>query len=135
MIRIQTDTIQSRELRDFVAHAKAGAVLIFEGTTRDNFEGKDVVELRYETYKEMAISTLKKLRDELIAGHPDVRVAIAHRVGVVPVQESSVVIAVSAPHRDLAYRVSRDAIDRLKREIPIWKKEIYADGGIWKENR
>ena len=66
---------------------------------------------------------------------PEVQLAIAHRVGVVPVGEASVVIATSAPHRDAAYAANRFAIDTLKETVPIWKKEVYSDGSIWKANK
>ena len=65
---------------------------------------------------------------------PGARLSIAHRVGLVPIGETSVAIAVSAPHRDAAYLASRFAIDRLKERVPIWKKEVYADGSTWKAN-
>ena len=135
MIFLEKDKIDVSVLRAHVSSPKCGAILVFEGTTRDSFEGKEVVELRYEAYREMALKAMEELRASLLENHPHVRIAMAHRIGIVPIQESSVAIAVSAPHRDLAYRISRAAIDRLKLEIPIWKKEMYKSGGEWKVNR
>ena len=135
MIFLCEDPIDTKLLRDAVLHEKAGALLIFEGITRDNFEGKDVLELRYEAYEGMAMKELMRLKQELLVEHPSARLAMAHRLGVVGVKETSVVIAVSASHRDEAYQISRKAIDSLKSRIPIWKKEIYKDGTAWKANQ
>ena len=135
MIDLTHEIIDVSSVREAVIHEKAGAVLIFEGTTRDNFESKKVLELRYEAYEDMARKELSNLRDTLIQEHPKARVSIVHRLGVVGIGETSVAIAVSAPHRDEAYIVSRKAIDRLKSSIPIWKKEMYQEGASWKANQ
>ena len=135
MISLCHEPIQTDVLRAAVLHEKAGALLIFEGVTRDNFEGKRVLELRYEAYEDMAKKELTSLREELLAEYPLARIAISHRLGVVDVEETSVVIAVSAPHRDEAYQISRKAIDGLKSRVPIWKKEIYEEGASWKVNQ
>ncbi|MEC8278148.1 MAG: molybdenum cofactor biosynthesis protein MoaE [Myxococcota bacterium] len=134
MVFITHDPIDYTALRQQVQRPGAGAILIFEGTTRDNFEEKSVSELRYEAYEAMAVSEMEALRNRIQADHPETRVAMAHRLGVVGVCETSVVTVVSAPHRDEAYVVSRRVIDDLKQLIPIWKKEIYEDGSAWKAN-
>ena len=135
MISLSHKPIETEKLRAAVLHEKAGALLIFEGVTRDNFAGKRVLELRYEAYEDMAIKELSCLREELLAEYPMARIAMSHRLGVVGIEETSVVIAVSAPHRDEAYQVSRKAIDGLKSRVPIWKKEIYEEGASWKANQ
>lgn len=135
MIDLTYEKIDVSEVRNAVVHDSAGAVLIFEGTTRNHFEGKKVLELRYEAYEEMARKELRGLVHSLQVEYPTSRVAIVHRLGVVDVGETSVAIAVSAPHRDEAYTVSRKAIDRLKGTIPIWKKEMYQEGASWKANQ
>jgi len=135
MIDITYEKIDVSMVRNAVVHDGSGAVLMFEGTTRNNFEGKQVLELRYEAYEEMARKELQSLVDSLQQEYPLSRVAIVHRLGIVDVGETSVVIAVSAPHRDKAYIVSRQAIDRLKSTIPIWKKEMYQEGASWKANQ
>ena len=135
MIDLTYERIDVSKVRNAVVHDSAGAVLIFEGTTRNHFEGKQVLELRYEAYEEMARKELQTLVDALEKEYPTSRVAIVHRLGVVEVGETSVAIAVSAPHRDKAYAVSRQAIDRLKSTIPIWKKEMYQEGASWKANQ
>ena len=135
MIDLTYERIDVSAVRNAVVHDSAGAILIFEGTTRNHFEGKKVLELRYEAYEEMARKELQGLVHSLQAEYPTSRVAIVHRLGVVEVGETSVAIAVSAPHRDEAYTVSRKAIDRLKTSIPIWKKEMYQEGASWKANQ
>lgn len=134
MIVLCRTPIDPTPLRARVMRPEAGAVISFEGCTRNNFEGKAVLELHYEAYESMARKELAALRDRLQAEHPQARVAIAHRLGTVPIGEVSVLTVVSAPHRDEAYLVSRRAIDELKLQIPIWKKEIYKTGGSWKAN-
>lgn len=111
--------------------ADAGAVATFVGTVRRTSRGRDVVRLEYEAFAEMAEPMLARLADELKAKHGLCEVAIHHRVGPVAIGEASVVIAVSAPHRAAALDACREAIDTLKETIPLWKKEIYADGEEW----
>jgi MoaE-MoaD fusion protein len=111
--------------------ADAGAVATFVGTVRRTSRGRDVVRLEYEAFAEMAEPMLRTLAAELKAKHGLCEVAIHHRVGPVEIGEASVVIAVSAPHRAAALDACREAIDTLKETIPLWKKEIYADGEQW----
>lgn len=134
MLRLVDGPIDVRELERAVAHPGAGAVLCFQGTTRDSFEGRGVLHLEYEAFAPMALAELERIAAEAQARFPGSRLAVAHRVGRVEVGEASVVIAVSAPHRDEAYLASRFAIDALKARVPIWKKEWYADGSQWKAN-
>ncbi len=117
-----------------VARAGAGAVVVFQGTVRDNHQGRAVIRLTYEAYRPMALEALGRIVSEIESGDMEVTVAITHRLGDVRVGEPSVVIAVSSPHREAAYRASRLALERLKREVPIWKLEHYADGDErWRE--
>jgi len=109
----------------------AGAVASFVGTVRRQSRGRDVVRLEYEAFAEMAEPMLRRLAKELTAKHGLCEVAIHHRVGSVDIGEASVVIAVSAPHRAAALDACREAIDTLKGTIPLWKKEVYADGEEW----
>jgi MoaE-MoaD fusion protein len=109
----------------------AGAVATFIGTVRRRSRGREVVRLEYEAFAEMAEPMLRRLADELTAKHGLCEVAVHHRVGPVDIGEASVVIAVSAPHRAAALEACREAIDTLKETIPLWKKEIYADGEEW----
>jgi molybdopterin synthase catalytic subunit len=111
-----------------------GAVVVFLGTVRDHHAGRSVEKLTYSAYRPMALEGLRRIVSELEAAHQNLRAAIVHRLGEVPVGEPSVVIAVASPHRAAAYEASRTALERLKAEIPIWKREHYADGGeAWRE--
>ncbi|MCM3127324.1 molybdopterin converting factor subunit 1 [Paenibacillus provencensis] len=115
-----------------VITANHGATLTFIGTTREMTGDQRTVHLEYEAYIPMALSTMKKIGDEIIGKWPGTRCAISHRLGKVDIAETSVVIAVSSPHRNDAYEASRYAIERLKQIVPIWKKEIWEDGSEWK---
>ncbi len=117
-----------------VASRGRGAVLVFEGRVRDSHRGRVVTHLDYDAYRPMAVEALTRIATELESGGDDLAVAIVHRLGEVPAGEPSVVIAVASPHRDAAYDASRQALERLKREVPIWKNEHYADGDSqWRE--
>ncbi|KAA0061748.1 hypothetical protein IC582_009927 [Cucumis melo] len=118
----------------FVSAPQAGAISTFSGTTRDNFEGKTVVELRYEAYVPMAIRSIKSICSSARSSWNLHSIAVAHRLGPVPVGGVSVFIAVSAVHRADAMDCCRFVIDELKACVPIWKKEVYDNGEVWKEN-
>ena len=114
-----------------VASDEAGAIATFIGTTRARSRGRDVVRLEYEAYEGMAEGEMERIAAELKARYALTDVAIHHRVGVVAIGETSVVIAVSAPHRGDALAACKDAIDTLKQTVPLWKKEIYVGGEDW----
>ncbi|XP_066317856.1 molybdopterin synthase catalytic subunit-like [Miscanthus floridulus] len=120
---------------DHVRDLSAGAIATFEGTTRDHFAGRRVVELRYEAYAAMARRRLGAILREARSQHALRRLAVAHRLGPVPAGEASVFVAASATHRADAMEACRYVIDELKASVPIWKKEVYDDGEVWKENR
>jgi molybdopterin synthase catalytic subunit len=114
-----------------VADEGAGAIATFTGTVRAESRGRRVVRLEYEAYTEMAEDVMAQLAAELEGRYDLHRIAIHHRVGVVEIGEASVVIAVSAAHRTDALAACRDAIDRLKETVPLWKKEVYEGGEEW----
>jgi molybdopterin synthase catalytic subunit len=114
-----------------VEDPEAGALASFVGTVRRRSRGRDVVHLEYEAYEEMAEPLLAALGDDLMERHGLCAVAVHHRLGRVEVGEASVVIAVSAPHRAAALDACREAIETLKKTIPLWKKEVYAGGEEW----
>lgn len=120
---------------DHVRDLSAGAIATFEGTTRDHFAGRRVVELRYEAYAAMARRVLGDILRDARSRHDLRRLAVAHRLGAVPAGEASVFVAASATHRADAMEACRYVIDELKASVPIWKKEVYDDGEVWKENR
>jgi molybdopterin synthase catalytic subunit len=131
MFKITASPISLDALAESVGCPEAGAVATFAGTTRAENRGRTVVKLEYEAYESMAVSEFEKIADELRARWEVCRVAIVHRVGIVPVGETSVAIAVSAPHRPAALEACRFAIDRLKHVAPIWKKEHFEGGEVW----
>jgi molybdopterin synthase catalytic subunit len=114
-----------------VAGHDAGAIATFIGTTRSRSRGRDVIRLEYEAYEGMAEQTMAAIAAELKERYALREVAIHHRIGVVGVGDTSVVIAVSAAHRGDALAACRDAIDTLKVKVPLWKKEIYEGGEEW----
>jgi molybdopterin synthase catalytic subunit len=114
-----------------VRSEEAGAIATFVGTTRAHSRGRDVLYLEYEAYEGMAEGVMAELAGALKAKYELSEVAIHHRVGRVDIGETSVVIAVSAPHRGDALGACRDAIDELKVTVPLWKKEVYEGGEEW----
>jgi molybdopterin synthase catalytic subunit len=114
-----------------VGDPAAGAVVVFTGTTRRTNAGRRVVRLEYEAHASMAVREMRLLGAAAKRRWGLKRVAMVHRVGVVPVGEPSVVIAVSAGHREEAFAAGRWLIDRLKEIVPIWKKERYRGGAVW----
>jgi molybdopterin synthase catalytic subunit len=109
----------------------AGAIATFIGTTRAHSRGRDVVHLEYEAYEGMAEQVMAELAAKLVERHELCKVAIHHRVGLVEIGGTSVVIAVSAAHRSAALAACKDAIDELKISVPLWKKETYVGGEEW----
>lgn len=117
-----------------VSSPSRGAVTLFLGTVRNHHRGRPVERLTYSAYRSMARDRLLRIVEGLEAGDDDLAVAIVHRLGEVPAGEASVAIAAASPHRGAAYEASREALERLKREVPIWKREHYAGGGAaWRE--
>jgi MoaE-MoaD fusion protein len=114
-----------------VADERAGGIATFTGTVRRHSRGREVLYLEYEAYAEMAEDVMSQLAAELDETHDLCAIAIHHRVGRVEIGEPSVVIAVSAPHRQDALAACREAIDRLKETVPLWKKEVYEGGEEW----
>jgi len=116
---------------DEVASEEAGAVATFVGTTRVHSRGRVVTHLEYEAYEGMAEQVMAEIADGLRARYELCEVAIHHRIGRVGIGERSVVIAVSAPHRQDALAACKDAIESLKQRVPLWKKEVYEGGEAW----
>jgi molybdopterin synthase catalytic subunit len=114
-----------------VADERAGGIATFTGTVRRQSRGREVLYLEYEAYAEMAEDVIAQLASELDESHDLCGISIHHRVGRVEIGEPSVVIAVSAPHRQAALAACREAIDRLKETVPLWKKEVYEGGEEW----
>lgn len=131
MYEIVTHPIDVAAVTAAVADAGAGALVTFIGTTRNYNDGRRVTQLEYEAYPAMALAEMRKIGETAQQRWPIAHVAIVHRIGVVPIGEASVVIAVSAGHRRAAFEACHFAIDRLKKVVPIWKKEYFEGGEVW----
>jgi molybdopterin synthase catalytic subunit len=131
MFEIHSRRLDVARVLSAVGDPAAGAIVVFTGTTRRTNAGRRVVRLEYEAHETMAVRELRRLAAEAMRRWRLKRVAMVHRVGLVPVGEPSVVIAVSAGHREEAFAAGRWLIDRLKAIVPIWKKERYRDGAVW----
>jgi molybdopterin converting factor subunit 1 len=114
-----------------VADERAGAIATFLGTTRVRSRGRTVLHLEYEAYEGMAERLMERIADDLRSRYELCAVAMAHRVGRVGIGETSVAIAVSAAHREHALAACKEAIDTLKKQVPLWKKEVYEGGEEW----
>lgn len=119
---------------NYVHSRQCGAIATFSGTTRDTFEGKTVLELRYEAYVPMAVRCIKSICSSARSSWNLNSIAVAHRLGPVPVGDISVFIAVSSVHRADGLDACKFIIDEVKASVPIWKKEVYTNGEVWKEN-
>jgi molybdopterin converting factor subunit 1 len=129
---ITSDAISVEQVTSLVIAPEHGAALSFIGTTREFTFGKRTELLEYEAYTPMALASLEQIGREIDTQWPGALCAITHRLGKVEIGEISVVIAVSAAHREACYEASLYAIERLKQIVPIWKKEIWHDGSEWK---
>ena len=126
-------SIDPRALATRLIAGAEGAVVTFEGTVRNNTNGRPTRFLEYEGYEPMALAAMAGIGREIAAARQIGRIAIVHRLGRVLVGETSVAVVVTAPHRRPAFEAAIEAIDRLKRIVPIWKKECFADGEVWVE--
>jgi molybdopterin synthase catalytic subunit len=108
-----------------------GAIVTFDGFVRNESHGRRTLYLEYEAYESMALTKMREICVQIRRTYAVHRVAILHRLGHLNVGETSVFIAVSAPHRASAFDACRSAIDTLKRTVPIWKKEFFEDGAVW----
>lgn len=132
-VRITYDPLDARELAQSVRRNTNGAVVTFEGVTRRFSEGKEVVSLEYDAYIPMAERKIAQIVEEIRQRWDDIQdVAVEHRIGHLAIGETSLVVAVAAPHRREAFAAAQYAVDRIKVEVPIWKKEVFTGGsGEW----
>ncbi len=122
-------TIDSKRLTAEAARPDCGAIVLFLGTTRDHHDGRRVTRLSYEAYEPMALAALEKIEHAAVERFEVTSCRIVHRLGEVPLAEASVAVVVVATHRGPAFDACRFAMDELKRAVPIWKKEHFAEGG------
>jgi molybdopterin synthase catalytic subunit len=133
LCKITKERIDAQELIDAVQTAADGAVCVFYGVVREDSRNKKVRYLDYDAYPEMAEKKMRDILDEVRQKWPEQRAAIVHRIGTLGIGEASVVIAVGSPHRGESFEACRYVIDRVKQEVPIWKKEVFTDGEEWVE--
>jgi molybdopterin synthase catalytic subunit len=127
------DPLDVEGLRRRVADPACGAIVVMAGQVRDRHQGRRVDRLTYEAYAPLAETVLADIAGEAVARWPDLRFALAHRTGILPVGETSVVVAVAAPHRDEAFTACHWCIDELKWRLPVWKREEGPEGARWQE--
>lgn len=125
------EAIDADAVGDLVRRPEAGGVVVFTGEVRNETDGRPVVRLEYEAYEEMALEKLVETGERAEERWPEVEVAIHHRLGDLEVGETAVAVAAASPHRGPAFEACQFAIDRLKDQVPIWKKEVGPDGDSW----
>ncbi|MDL5041326.1 molybdenum cofactor biosynthesis protein MoaE [Heyndrickxia coagulans] len=135
MFEIVKEPVDVSKLIQAVADRNAGAIVTFIGTVREMTKGKKTLYLEYEAYEPMARKKLEQIGTEIRQQFPEAKMAIVHRTGRLGISDIAVAIAVSAPHRDEAYRANRYAIERIKEMVPIWKKEHWENGEMWVGNQ
>jgi molybdopterin synthase catalytic subunit len=132
-IQLTRDPLNRDDLIARVADPGVGGIVVFEGVVRDNARGQQVRYLEYEVYAEMAEQQIRAILDDAARRWPIDHVAVAHRFGRLEIGEASVIIVVATPHRAEAFEACRYIIDTLKTTVPIWKKEVAANGESWVE--
>ena len=125
------EEIDSRRMVELLQRPEDGAVTVFEGVVRNNTKGRGTTHLEYECYLPMAVQQVARIGREIAAQFAIGRLGIVHRLGRLEIGEASVVVVATAPHRKPAFDAAFEAINRLKKEVPIWKKEFFADGAVW----
>ena len=130
---ITRHAIDSRAIAAKMLSGCEGAVVTFEGTVRNNTNGRATLCLDYEGYESMALKLMAEIGEQIAAAHAVERVALVHRLGRLLIGEASVAVIVTAAHRRPAFEAALEGIDRLKKTVPIWKKEHFLDGEVWVE--
>lgn len=133
--RLTREAIDARSLGEAILRPEDGALCIFEGVVRNNSKGKATRYLEYEAYESMALKTMEEIGGFVRAAWEIGCVAIVHRLGRMEIGETSVAIIITSPHRRASFDACEYAIDRLKKIVPIWKKEFFEDGEIWIEGQ
>ena len=133
--RLTREAIDAREVADMILRPEDGALCIFEGVVRNNSKGKTTRYLEYEAYETMALKTMEEIGEFVRSAWEIGCVAIVHRLGRMEIGETSVAVIITSPHRRASFDACEYAIDRLKKIVPIWKKEFFDDGEIWIEGQ
>jgi molybdopterin synthase catalytic subunit len=129
-IEVTTEKLNLLPLQEFCLTENSGALDIFIGTVRDHFDGRKVRAIEYQGYPAMAEKILLGITERAFKKSPVNRLAIQHRIGLLTLKEASVIIVVSAAHRAEAFETARFVIEEIKKDIPVWKKEIFEDGTV-----
>lgn len=129
--RLQREPIDSTPLLSSIKQPEDGAMVVFDGVVRNNTRGRQTLYLEYDSYPEMALAQMEQLALDALAKFAVRDVRIVHRVGRQEIGDTTVLIAVASGHRAAAFDACRYAIDTLKKKVPIWKKEFFADGAEW----
>lgn len=135
LYRLTRDAINARAIAELILRPEDGAICLFEGVVRNNSKGKTTRHLEYEAYESMALKTMEELGGFVRQAWDIGSVAIIHRLGRMEIGETSVAIIVTSPHRKASFDACEYAIDRLKKIVPIWKKEFFEDGEVWVEGQ
>ncbi len=125
------EPIDTKRIIQRLLRGEDGAVVDFEGVARNNTKGRATRYLEYECYEAMAVKMMAQIGREIAAGYAIGRIAMVHRLGRIEIGEASVAVVVTAPHRKPAFEAALEGINRLKRLVPVWKKEYFADGEVW----
>jgi MoaE-MoaD fusion protein len=133
LFRLVREPIRTPEIVESLKAPEDGALVVFDGFVRNNFKGQRTLYLEYEAYEEMAAAKIREIGAHIHKKFSIHRLAIVHRLGRLEIGETSVLIAVSSPHRAPAFDACRYAIDTLKKTVPIWKKEFFVGGAVWAE--
>jgi molybdopterin synthase catalytic subunit len=128
LVRITSEPLSTDEAMGYVADPAAGGMCLFIGTVRDHSDAGGVTGLTYEAWDELAVTRLEEIAGEMFEKWPVRKVVLLHRTGSLAIGEASVVVACSAPHRGDAFEACRHGIERLKHDVPIWKKESLTSG-------
>ncbi|HEX5479036.1 MAG TPA: molybdenum cofactor biosynthesis protein MoaE [Dehalococcoidia bacterium] len=133
MFAITREPLDPQPLVDAVRKDESGAVALFYGVVRNHNMGRSVQYLEYDAYESMALKKLREVADEVCAKFPVNGIAALHRIGRLQIGETSLLVAVSSPHRKEAFEACHYAVDRIKETVPVWKKEVWEDGSEWIE--
>ena len=130
-IQLTEEKLDAAPLVEAVSRPASGAVTLFYGVVRNHNEGRQVLFLEYDAYRELAERQLHAVAEEIRSGYAIDGIAVAHRFGRLEVGETSLLVAVSSAHRADAFAACQATVDRIKQTVPIWKKEHWADGSVW----
>ncbi len=133
LFEVTPEPLDPQRLTDAVRKDESGAVALFLGVVRDNSRGRRVLYLEYDAYPEMATRVMRRIAEEALGRWPLTDVAMQHRTGRLEIGETSLLIAVSSPHRKEALEACHHLVDRFKESVPIWKKEVWEGGEVWIE--